>query len=359
MKVLIVDDEPISIKGIADYCEEQEWESKVIDFEGCYKEIMTTDPDVVVLDWCADPGDNSGMPVLESIWLNGYRPVVIFSGNTNIISLPEKYKNSGLVKMIAKGDEEPVVKFLEELKESHSALSSFRKELGASLIEAFKAIDPIQKASGNYLGDDVIEYLLARRAVNHFDLEKKNISLPSWAIYQYPSVISGYLSTGDIVRKVDGITDLDSAGSPDEYRIILTPSCDLVDLPERSPKVENVLTAECKGISNSKLGNISKKKKIEDYLQAGGKENELPLPAMGNILPNMIVDMKRLGTVGLGDIAISTNDYQKDPSRYEYVRICSIDSPFREQIVWTFLNNSGRVGVPDRDYAAWAESIIQ
>jgi len=359
MKVLIVDDEQVSVKGIVDYCEENNWEIKVIDFDGCYKEIMTADPDVVVLDWCADPGDSSGMPVLESIWLNGYRPVVIFSANTNIISLPEKYQNSGLIRMIPKGNEEPVLKVLEELKEYHSALSSFRKELGVSLVEAFKAIDPIQKTSGNYLGDDVIEYLLARRAVNHFDLEKKNISLPSWAIYQYPSVINEYLSTGDIVRKVDGTTNLEAAGSPEEYGIVLTPSCDLVVADGRPPKVENVLIAECKGIANSKIGNTTSKKKIEDFLRAGGKENELPLPAMENILPDMIVDMKRLGTVRLEDIAINANIYREDPSGYKYVRICSIDSPFREQIVWTFLNNAGRVGVPERDYDAWAESVTQ
>lgn len=354
MKVLIVDDDPVSVKGIADYCEEQNWDNTIVDFEKCFKVIMTSDPDVIVLDWCSDPGDESGMKILESIWTNGYRPVVIFSGNVEIIELPEEYKNSGLIKVIKKGNEAPVKTFLEGLKESYSAISSFRKELGKSLIEAFRVLEPVQKASGNYLGDDVIKYLLAKRAVNYFDLEKMNVPLPAWAIYQYPPVIDTFLSVCDILRKVNVETELTEVGISSEYIVVLTPSCDMVISEGRSAKVENVLFAECTEISRSKIGQISKEARKQEALKSG-KENEIALPALKSVLPDMVVDMKRLGTVNISKIAVNSNLFVAEKEKYKYVRICSIDSPFREQIIGAFLNNAGRIGVPDRDFATWAK----
>ena len=358
MKVLIVDDKPVSVKGIVDYCEDQHWDSKTVDFNDCYKEIIVSDPDVIVLDWCADPGDNSGMEILKSIWTNGYRPIVIFSGNIDIITLPEEYTNTGLIKMLKKGDEEPVYEFLNNLKDSHSAISSFRKELGKSVIEAFRVLDPIQKACKDYLGDDVIKYLLAKRAVNYFDLENIDVLLPAWAIYQYPPAINAFLTVCDILRKATAATDFAKIGAPEDYIILLTPSCDLVVSEGRTPKVENVLYAKCKNINGSKLGSIKKESRKEDALKTG-KENEFALPALENVLPNMIVDMKQLGIISINRIAIDMRTYISEKDKYEYVRICSIDSPFREQMVWNFLNNIGRIGVPDRDYAAWAKSIDQ
>ena len=356
MKVLIVDDDPVSVKGIIDHCEDQHWNNKIADFNDCFKEIMISDPDVIVLDWCADPGDNSGMAILESIWTNGYRPVVIFSGNIDIITLPEEYTNSGLIKMISKGDETPVNDFLDNLKDSHSAISSFRKELGKSVIEAFRVLDPIQKASGDYLGDDVIKYLLAKRAVNYFDLEKIDVLLPAWAIYQYPPAVNAFLTVCDILRKATPDTDFKTIGVPEDYVVLLTPSCDLVVSEGRRPKVENVLYANCKDIVGSKFGGIKSESKKKDALRTG-KENEFALPALEDVLPNMIVDMKRLGTVNINRIAVDMKTFGAEKERYEYVRICSVDSPFREQMVWNFLNNAGRIGVPDRDFATWAKSF--
>ena len=356
MNVLIVDDDPVSVKEIKYYCEDQHWDAVVVGFDECFKEIMVSNPDVIVLDWSADPGDDTGMSILESIWTNGYRPVVIFSGNVESIDIPEEYTNTGLIKMISKGDETPVKKFLDNLKYSHSAISSFRQELGKSLIEAFRVLEPVQKASGEYLGDDVIKYLLAKRAVNYFDLEKMNVPLPVWAIYQYPPVINTFLSVCDILRKVNAETDTCTIGTPSEYIVLLTPSCDMVVTEGRSAKVENVLFAECKEVSGSKIGQMKKGSKKEEALRAG-RENEFALPALENAVPEMIVDMKRLGTVSISKIAMDLNSYNKEKDHYEYVRICSVDSPFREQMVWNFLNNVGRIGVPDRDFTTWAKSF--
>ena len=40
-----------------------------------------------------------------------------------------------------------------------------------------------------------------------------------------------------------------------------------------------------------------------------------------------------------------------------YLRMCSIDSPFREQIIWNYMQTSCRPGVPDRNVDNWAVDI--
>lgn len=369
MRVLIVDDNELSVKGIKDHCEDNNWECIITDFDTCYKEIMTFNPDVVVLDWCVTPGDDSGMPVLKSIWMNGYRPIVIFSGNTDTITLDEEFKNTDLVQIITKGNEEPVKDFLDKYVNNYGALSSFREEMGKSIIEAFRAISPIQKASKEYIGDEVLQYILTKRAVNYFDFQETEKSLPPWAIYMYPPVLKKSLSVCDIVRKTHKNINLSECGNAIEYSVILTPSCDLFTSEKRSAKVENVLCAKCveAKVLVNQFGDISgtskkadgHREKLKSVLNAGYKDNLVPLPPMEKVLPNLIIDMKSLETLDIKRIAKGLEDYTSVPENYDYVRICSIDSPFKEQIVWAYLNNACRPGVPDRDMDWWIKKINQ
>ena len=126
MKILIIDDDETSVKGIRDHCEDAGWECVIADFDESYREIMRWNPDVVILDWCDEPGDSSGMPVLDSIWMNGYRPIVIFSGNSDIVELKDEYENNELIKKYPKGDEQPVNNFLDEYQEYFCVLSEYR-----------------------------------------------------------------------------------------------------------------------------------------------------------------------------------------------------------------------------------------
>lgn len=67
----------------------------------------------------------------------------------------------------------------------------------------------------------------------------------------------------------------------------------------------------------------------------------------------MTVDLKKVELVAISDIALSLSTCGNHP----YVRIISIDSPFREQIVWAHMQNSCRPGVPDRDTENWAMEL--
>ena len=155
IKVLIIDDDETSIKGIRDHCEDAGWECKVTGFDKSYKQIMQWNPDVVVLDLC-EAGVDAGTPVLDSIWVNGYRPIVIFSGNIDSITLKEEYNANELIQKYSKGDEQPVNDFLDEYKEFFCVLSEYRDELGKSLIQAFDGDVEVSKLKAFQM--DMLQY---------------------------------------------------------------------------------------------------------------------------------------------------------------------------------------------------------
>lgn len=355
MKVLIVDDEVTSVKEVFDYCIDNGWDCEQVDFDKCYEKIMCSNPDIVILDWCVDPGDDSGMPIFESIWINGYRPVVIFSGNIETISFNEEYKEKNLIQMFPKGDEQPVIDFLEKYKDYFSVLSEYRRELGASLIQAFDGIDQIRDNLESAADYSVVKYLLAKRTVNYFDLERSRLKLPPWGMYLYPSVLSESLSTCDLLRRVSKDTDLSKIGEADDYLMVLTPSCDMYEEKGiRVPKVTDILCAKC--VDKKMFSENMRKKKVISTLGIGYNRQWVPLPSYKNVCPAMTVDMKKLKVIHLSDIRMTAETSLDEDY---YLRACSIDSPFREQIVWAFMQNACRPGVPDRDFDSWADEILK
>lgn len=203
------------------------------------------------------------------------------------------------------------------------------------------------------MNNDIIKYLLAKRTVNYFDLERKDITLPPWGMYLYPPILNNSLSTCDILRKVSMSTDLSKIGEPDEYLLVLTPSCDLVNEGIRNAKVEEVLCAKCfdKEVFS---GDVRKAGKIESLLNSGVNKQWVALPAYKNICPSLTVDMKKLEIIPLSKVIMDIKELKENNT---YLRICSVDSPFREQIIWNYMQTSCRPGVPDRNVTAWAKDI--
>ncbi len=357
MKILIVDDIPDSVKGIQDFCGEKGWEAIVIPFENIFQQMFDFDPDIIVLDWCQEAGDNTANPILDKIWTNGYRPIVIFSGNAEIISIDDKLKTSSLLRLYSKGDEEPVNQYLEENEAYVTALAEYRRNMGLALVEAFNAIKPIRETEQTYPGDDILKYILAKRTSTYFDIQYMDQQLPPWGMYVCPPV-SKSLLVCDVIRTVTADTDLEVAGDAEEYLMILTPSCDMV---AAHPKVTHVLCAKCSRKKDFYATNIRGNKgeeaqqieKIRMALNKGYNEQWVALPYMSNVVPYITVNLKQVNLIAITDIALSVPSY----SGQQYARILSIDSPFREQIVWAYMQTSCRPGVPDRDTENWAREL--
>lgn len=359
MKVLIVDDIPSSVKGILDHCEEQNWEKNLCGFDEAYKYMLEFDPDIVVLDWRDDADKiDIGKSILDHIWNICFRPVVIFSANALTINIDEKLKESNFVKIISKGDEDPVIQFLNDMEKFVSALAKYRKEMGKAVISSLNSIELIKDE--DMLEPDSVGYILSKRTSAFFDKEYIGNLSPSWVQYLCPPISDG-LCVCDIIRKKSQESSFENVGMPEEYSLILTPSCDMSSENGRVPKVSHVLCAHCysKDLFHGKELKAAPSKKniesVEGKLNSGYNGAYVALPGFSNVLPYMTVDLKKIELVPLAEIALSILQANEDA---RYVRVASISSPFREQIVWAHMQNACRPGVPDRNTEMWAKEIL-
>ena len=166
------------------------------------------------------------------------------------------------------------------------------------------------------------------------------------------------LLMGDIIRTCNREKD---KMNPTAYRLVLSPSCDLV-----TSKVEQVLVAKCSEITDyPKACGIDPKTKSKDmknslskhltHPQVGGK---IALPKLHSLLPSMVVCLRELELIPLDKIACFDRE-EKDKSKFDYERVASVDSPFREQIQWGFLQIACRPGVPQMDYSSLVDEIVK
>ncbi len=199
-----------------------------------------------------------------------------------------------------------------------------------------------------------LAYLLARRLANALSgdvvrsfLEEegaggipKTDKVHAVELYIYPP-ISKFFVFGDIFKKPNG--------AQDEYYIALTPSCD-----HAQKKAEFVLIAKCKYLAESNPGKSAKKSldagssisstATEDLIKYI-RDNSTPhdrykfLPGT-SFIPDLYVDFQEM-------ISIKTD--LLDPTRGEYKRIASLDSPFAESLQAKMTRYLGRIGTPDID----------
>ncbi len=60
--------------------------------------------------------------------------------------------------------------------------------------------------------------------------------------------------------------------------------------------------------------------------------------------------MRDLDLIPLKEIGTLNSDKK-------YLRVASIDSPFRELISWSYLQVAARPGLPDRNFESWIQEI--
>ena len=363
MKVLFIEDNMDAIKGICDYVHDNGWEYSSCDFEKAEEKIAVFDPEIIVMDWMYDAENiDSGKNIFIEVYKSKFRPIIIFSAVAGTIDLLDDITNTPLIEIIPKGDEQVVIDRIEEWKPYISAVNSLRLELNQSLISSVQAIDNFMKMD-RYPGDDVVKYMLSKRTMYYFDKDCIGITPPAWIQYEYPPV-QECLVVADILRKNSKELDTGKPGNPEEYFVILTPSCDMA----RPKPGETILVAHC--LSPERFSNdakLGKKEKLEDETAQRKKDNlirslntgynyaKVALPELPNKIPYMTIDLKKIETVALEEIALSEKEIEANK---QYYRVASVNSPFREQIVWAHMINSCRPGMPDRDMNAWAEGVL-
>lgn len=372
MNVIIIEDREDTVKEIMEYCEKHGWGGERYTF-GEYQDGLEKKPDVVILDWKNDDsGAFDGEEILNAIWDKNFCPIVIFSG-VFATEYGGDIPHHPLIHSIQKGDELPVISYLESIEKLVPVISNLKDDFNKALKEALNALSLIN--DGDYSKDKLLKYLFAKRVVNYFsqgyeeslcdeyaDKEKPDDSflLPPWSQYIYPP-FSKSLCTCDLIRKIPDSGDVNTIGLSEEYMLILTPSCDMV-FRDGKAKVDKVLCAQCfsKEVFHGKTlverpskTNISE---VKGMLNTGYNRHYVSLPEIKEVMPYLTVNMKDLNFVPLGKIAY--NKEMITSGDYTHYRVVSFDSPYREQIVWAHMQISCRPGVPDRDAKCWAEGIL-
>jgi hypothetical protein len=124
-----------------------------------------------------------------------------------------------------------------------------------------------------------------------------------------------------------------------------------------------LIAACCESIVRltGKLSLSSKPGKLEDnvekvktkVLTPGVFEGFVALPRFPSHIPLMVANLKGLEVIKCESVG------PIDSSTHEFLRVASIDSPFREQVAWAYLTTAARPGMPDRDLKPWAEEIVK
>ena len=342
MKVLMIEDNTDDIAGIIDYCAEQGWEQENKPFEKGLAYIEEYNPDIIVLD-LQDEADDCfpGSSILDKIWNKSFRPVCVFSGQIVNASVDiEKYP-SPLIRFISKGDEGPVKEYLSQI----APYTQIIKEMQEKMHEAFRrSFDVLKYVFQDGIRDkNIIAYLCNCRMKDSFSYELQDSTLPAWGQYIYPS-LSKHMLTGDVVCLDDDFNN--KAPQDRTYYVIISQSCDIV-----TKRISRILAVKCKDnqILNTALQLPSKTKdareRLSEYLNAGYEKNLFFLPSFGEILPDLVVDMKDIITIEFDDLV-------------KYKKIISLSSPYCERLVWAYMQNACRPGVPSLDVQTWAEKLI-
>jgi CheY-like chemotaxis protein len=357
--VLIIDDEPDIAKVIKEAIEEGiEGVHAIIetDFDNALSRIEEVRPDAVILDLMEGQQSTNlpGQRTWKSIWDSRLCPLVVYTGWEGDIDpeIPEKHPIVTLIRKGA-GSETTVVGQLKSFIPATQAVKALRDEIEAVIHQVLRetagagVIDPATK--------DQLLHAGRRRIAASMDAPTVTSSrnLMSWEQYLVPAIGSSPL-TGDVL-----VVRSASRADPASYRLVLTPSCDMV----RSRNEPTVLVAKCRKSADlvNRMSLSLKEAKIDESatkfvaqaLTPGVRDGFIPLPAFGELMPHMVANLKDLEVVTYDSID------PNDPHAAGFSRVASIDSPFREQISWAFLSTAARPGMPDRELQSWAKECIK
>jgi CTP synthase len=173
-----------------------------------------------------------------------------------------------------------------------------------------------------------------------------------WEQYIVPPLEQDLLN-GDLLRLKDGDPMVASS-----YRAVLSPSCDLVR-HDGKPKIGEILVGQCVALASfftaARLrkadGRETLKKQLLTMLTQAQTNGYCLLPAYPGLWPDMAIKLREIGFIAFSDVF-------GEEGKERFLRIASVDSPFREQISWAHMQIASRPGLPDRQLENWADSIL-
>ena len=358
LRVLIVEDEDDSVRPILRLIDERGMDVQPVhcDFGDAATQLREFRPNIVVLDlWEGEDSDkeNKGEAYLDFIWNHQFCPVIIHSAEPE---LPDEQRNA-FVREVTKGQHSPglVLDAIQELRPHVETLQEAEEHIRDSFSLAMRDVAPstFDLFESVEKRNDAIKRAGRRRLAALMDdiPGDGGNNLASWEQYLCPP-ISRDTVLGDVLMKADQDKD-----NPASFRVVLTPSCDLASNNGSEPKVKEALVSKCysmkAGLDLTSWNEIAlgrlKNRLIGSALSQGYFETVIPFPRLQGKIPTMVADLRGLELISLQDIGLSDT---------KFLRVASLDSPFRELVSWAYIQVSGRPGLPTRDFASWRDEIL-
>lgn len=360
LKILFIEDDPTAVESVRSFLkrEQGDIEDEIMDFPEAESYLSSNQPDVIILDLLADGSSpdprTEGLRIRDLIWDKHFCPIVVYSARPEVYR--EQHAEHPFVTIIEKGigSEKLVLGALNEFRQHAEVLKEAGNYIRQSFSDAMRDVAPyvFDTFKDPEQRKESIKRSGRRRLAAFMDgLVQSGSVLASWEQYLFPPV-SPDIMLGDILKSAEG-----DSGDPSAFRLVLSPSCDLATSSGRKPKIKNVLVARCysmkdgfaftgmKGIAPKRLGeNI-----IKAVLTHGYYEGLIPFPCLKGRIPTMAAYMRDLEFIPVSDVGIVD---------MPFLRIASIDSPFRELVAWAYLNTACRPGLPDRDFDSWRDEIL-
>ena len=360
LDVLLVDDDENSIGPVVRYIERTRTDigTRTCGFGDARAEIATSRPDIVVLDLFAGAVTDDrveGLGTRDFIWSQHFCPVVVYSAAPEAHIGNWEMGNHPFVKCVKKGrrSEFEVASAVDELRPHVEALKATEASIARALGEAMKEVAQyvFQEIQDGEQRKEAIVRGGRRRVAALMDEPLDGTApLAPWEVYLCPPICSD-LRVGDVLREVA------RGREPEAFRIVLTPSCDLVRTGGQEPKVQEVLVARCctpkKGLRETSYAEMSMAKLrdrlVSSVLSPGVFEGIVPLAGLAGKIPTMVAKVRDLELIPIRNIG----------ENQKFERVASVDAPFRESIVWAYLQTSCRPGVPDRNFADWRDELME
>ncbi len=366
--ILIVEDEQDFLDELKDSLDEADCEATLepIEFEKALKCIGEKAPDVLILDvYEGKPsvGDPKGRPIYEIVWEKNFIPL-IFASASEEKDLMEKAESHPIMEYVLKNDEncfQAIIEAVKKFAPLGAGIRNIKEELCEqanlcaqnALVKMAPHVIKLEDSPEESL--KVLKSSAGRRlaAQMRFKTDRERDLIFAWEQYIYPPM-ADHILTGDIYRACYRDKE-----NPRSYRIILTPSCDLAQR-----KTDSVLAAcfvepeefwKKTQLSPKRNNALGKKglEKIEKKLSRSQEGGYKLIPAYSSLIPHMAVCFRSLEIL---KISADNTIVSLDGTKYE--RIVSMDSPFREQLTWAYLEIAGRIGVPDRNMQNWVECVM-
>ena len=360
LTVLMIDDEKEITETVRDEAERNIEGIRFIverDFDKAAECIKEHRPDILILDIFRGPSANkdvAGQEVWESLWATRFCPVVVYTAGFTGLS-PAIPGDHPFVKYLEKGGgtDSAVIEHIQAFVPTAAALRSAEAEIERVFQSVLRSV---AQFAFNHTNDaatrtNMIVRAARRRLAAMMDetISDDKRGLLGWEQYLVPP-IGNSLLMGDVIQVAGAAKD-----DPLSYRVVLSPSC---DIQHGRCKVEKVLLAKCSEGSDYVVQGVrvTNTKKVEDRLPIALNDAHargfVLLPSLHGRFPPLAVNMRALDLVPPDQIA------QAGEEGYAYSRVVSVDSPFREQIAWAYLQISGRPGVPDRDHSGTVEELL-